>query len=130
MSRSHKSWFRRHFKAIVLSVISIGLIFMGILAIWFSTLQLPDLSAFEARKVAQSTKIYDRTGEILLYDVHADTRRTLVPFADISKYIKDATISIEDKDFYQHGGIQPSAILRAIIADIIPGGTAQGGSTI
>ena len=106
------------------------LIMTGIMAIWFSTLQIPDLSAFEARKVAQSTKIFDRTGEILLYDVHSDAKRTIIPFSNISKHIKDATISIEDVEFYKHIGIQPSSIMRAVIANITGGGLTQGGSTI
>jgi penicillin-binding protein 1C len=125
-----KPWWRKHLKTLVLFCLSAALILAGITAIWFSTLQIPDLSAFEARKVAQSTKIYDRTGEILLYDVHSDARRTIVPFDQISKYIKDATISIEDDKFYQHQGIVPSAILRAIFANITGVGYAQGGSTI
>lgn len=123
-------WIKKHGKALVLLVISLILILCGMVTIWFSTLQIPDLSAFEARKVAESTKIYDRTGEILLYDVHSDTKRTIIPFADISQNIKNATISIEDNDFYNHFGIQPSSIIRAIIVDLIPGGKSQGGSTI
>ncbi len=127
---SRKHWFKKHIKAFVLIFISTFLIICGLVVIWLSTLQIPDLSAFETRKVAQSTKIFDRTGEILLYDVHADTKRTIVPFSLISQNIKNATISIEDVDFYKHNGIQPTSIVRAIIADITPGGIAQGGSTI
>jgi len=117
-------------KAVALFIISSGLIIVGATAIWFSTLQIPDLSAFEARKVAQSTKIYDRTGEILLYDVHGDKKRTIIPFSEISQHIKNATVSIEDNEFYKHRGIQPSSIIRAVIANLTPGGTSQGGSTI
>lgn len=126
----HLGWFKKHARALIFSAISLFLIICGMGAIWFSTLQIPDLSAFEARKVAQSTKIYDRTGEVLLYDVHGNTRRTIVPFADISQDIKNATISIEDNDFYHHRGIQPTSIIRAILSNLIPGGTSQGGSTI
>jgi penicillin-binding protein 1C len=118
-------------KAIVLLGISVVLLGSGASIIWFSTLQIPDLSAFEARKISQSTKIFDRTGQILLYDIHNDAKRTLIAFEDISKNIKDATIAIEDTEYYQHIGIKPSAILRAILADIKPGpGLKQGGSTI
>jgi len=89
------------------------------------------LSVFEERKVAESTKIFDRTGEILLYDVHNDAKRTLIAFEDISRNIKNATIAIEDLEFYEHKGIKPSAILRAVLANITPGaGLTQGGSTI
>jgi penicillin-binding protein 1C len=126
----YKGWWFKHIKALILCVISLGFIGAGMLAIWFSTLQIPDLSAFEARKVAQSTKIYDRTGEVLLYDIHNDTKRTIIPFTDISNNIKNATISIEDNNFYHHIGIEPTSIIRAIIANLTPGGISQGGSTI
>ncbi|MDB5259677.1 MAG: putative penicillin-binding protein [Candidatus Taylorbacteria bacterium] len=116
--------------AIVTLGVSLVLLFSGIAILWISTLQLPDLSTFEARKVDQSTKIYDRTGTILLYDVHQDTKRTAVAFEDISPLIKKASVAIEDTEFYQHFGIKPTAILRAIIADLTPGGIKQGGSTI
>jgi len=99
-------------------------------AIWFSTLQIPDLGSFETRIVAQSTKIFDRTGKILLYNVHSDTKRTVIPFDQISENIKNATIAVEDVEFYTHIGIKPSSIMRAILADIAGGGLAQGGSTI
>ena len=130
MSNRKRPWWLKHIKGLIVLAISLFFIVLGIGTIWFSTLKIPDLSAFEARKVSQSTKIFDRTGQILLYDVHNDTKRTVVPFTEISKYIKDATISIEDIDFYNHKGIQPSSILRAVIANILGGGSLQGGSTI
>ncbi|MDP3962812.1 MAG: penicillin-binding protein [bacterium] len=125
-----KPWWIRHIKALILFAISLFLVGTGITVIWFSTLQIPDLSAFEARKVAQSTQIYDRTGEIVLYDVHGDTKRKIVPFSEISEHIKHATIAVEDNDFYNHRGIQPSSIVRAFLADIKGGELTQGGSTI
>lgn len=118
-------------KALIILGISATLIGLSIGIIWFSTLQIPDLSAFEARKVAQSTKIFDRTGEILLYDIHSDAKRTVISFADISSNIKNATIAIEDAEFYQHIGIKPTAIIRAVLSNLTPGsGLTQGGSTI
>lgn len=127
-------WFfrflRKFFFKIVIIVISIGLLGAGAVAIWFSTLQIPDLSAFDQRQVSQSTKIYDRTGTVLLYDVHENTQRTVIPFADISRHIKNGIIAIEDNEFYSHIGIQPRSILRAVIANFFPGGLKQGGSTI
>ena len=100
--------------------------------IWVSTLQIPDLSSFEQRRIEQSTKIYDRTGEVLLYDLHQDVRRTIVPFEKISYNVKNATIAIEDDQFYKHHGIQPLSILRAAIANFFSGDLlgGQGGSTI
>jgi 1A family penicillin-binding protein len=100
--------------------------------IWAATIELPDFSLFETRKVSESTKIYDRTGKILLYDVHKDIRRTVVGFDNISPYVKNATVAIEDDQFYQHHGIEPKAILRAILVNLRlhEGYLGQGGSTI
>jgi penicillin-binding protein 1C len=111
--------------------ISLSLLLAGGSIIWFTSLQIPDLSAFEARKVVQSTKIFDRTGQVLLYDIHSDAKRTVIEFDKISVYIKNAAIAIEDTEFYQHMGIKPSSIVRAVLSNITPGsGTKQGGSTI
>ena len=131
-----KSWIRRHAKDIIIDVsialFVLGLVTIGGLFIWVSTLQIPDLSSFEQRRILQSTKIYDRTGEVLLYDLHQDVRRTIVPFQDISYHIKNATVAIEDDQFYNHYGIDPKAILRAALSNITAGDLlgGQGGSTI
>ena len=109
-------------------ILSLGFIGLGIITFWISTFKIPDLKSFEERSVTQSTKIYDRTGEILLFDVNQDIKREVVPYADISDKIKKATIAIEDTDFYNHNGIKIKAIIRAIIANLT-GGTG-GGSTI
>lgn len=97
---------------------------------WISTFQIPDLGSFEKREVVQSTKIYDRTGKILLYDLHRDIKRTIIPIEEISRNIKNATVAIEDEDFYQHKGIKITSIIRALVANITKGGYGQGGSTI
>ena len=54
-----------------------GIFALSAFLIWAATIQIPDFSLFEQIKVSQSTKIYDRTGTILLYDVHKDIRRTV-----------------------------------------------------
>jgi penicillin-binding protein 1C len=126
-----RSWKWRVIKPLILLFISFCLVSASIGIIWFATLKIPDLSVFEVRKVAESTKIFDRTGEILLYDVHSDAKRTLIAFEDISRNIKNATIAIEDLEFYEHKGIKPTAIVRAVLSNITPGsGVTQGGSTI
>ncbi len=121
---------KKHWKGIIFSVFSCGLVICGIVIIWISTLQIPDLSSFETRQISQSTKIYDHTGTVLLYDVNAGSKRTVVPLSAISPYIQDATISIEDENFYNHGGIDVKSIFRAILADLKPGGVKEGASTI
>ena len=98
--------------------------------IWTATLKLPDFNDFENRKIANSTKIYDRTGTVLLYNIHDNIKRTQLAGADISDYIKKATISIEDRDFYNHYGISPRGIIRSIWVAISSGKASQGGSTI
>ncbi len=105
-------------------------LFCGGLFLWAATLQMPDLSSFDSRLVGTSTKIYDRTGQILLYDVNQQVRRTSVPFDQISQNIKNATVSIEDESFYTHNGIRITSLIRALITDIFSGGYKQGGSTI
>ncbi len=114
-------------------LVACGFLFLvggGVLAFYISTIKLPDLSSFETRKVVESTKIYDRTGTILLYDIHQDEKRTVVPFEDISMNIKNATVAIEDAQFYQHGGIRITSIIRSIFANLLSGSFSQGGSTI
>lgn len=91
---------------------------------------LPDPGKLNKHDVIQSTKIYDRTGEHLLYEVHGEEKRTLVAFKDIPDTVKYATISLEDQDFYTHHGIKITSIIRAGLKDVVVGGKSQGGSTI
>lgn len=107
-----------------------GFFMTGIIILWIALLPTPDLTAFEQRQVVQSTKIYDRTGEVLLYDLSQDVRRSIVPLSDISPYIQNATIALEDDRFYQHFGIRPISFIRAVLVNIVSGSFAQGGSTI
>ncbi len=136
MLKKTKKWFKKHWKDIIidtfLSFFVLGLLAAGGVFIWVSTLEIPDLSAFEQRRVLQSTKIYDRTGEILLYDLHTDVKRTIIPFEDISYHIKNATVAIEDDQFYNHFGVDIRAIIRAAVSNFTSGDLlgGQGGSTI
>lgn len=91
---------------------------------------LPDPANLMNRTVEQSTKIYDRTGKTVLYDIHGQKKRTLIKFEDIPEDIRWATIAIEDKKFYGHGGFDIKGIIRAVLVNLSRGGKAQGGSTI
>lgn len=131
-----RPWFRKNWKEILIDIfifIFAGFIIVaaGVL-IWISTLEIPDLSTFEERRILQSTKIYDRTGEVLLYDLNRDVKRTVIPFSEMSRHIKNATVAIEDDQFYTHIGIDFMAILRAAISNFMQGDLlgGQGGSTI
>ncbi|OGK10329.1 hypothetical protein A2767_07200 [Candidatus Roizmanbacteria bacterium RIFCSPHIGHO2_01_FULL_35_10] len=76
-----------------------------------------------------STHIFDRNGR-LLYEVYRDQNRTPIRIKELPAYIKEATIAVEDKDFYRHNGVSfVSGILRAV-KDTAVMGDLQGGSTI
>ncbi|MEK7606461.1 MAG: PBP1A family penicillin-binding protein [Patescibacteria group bacterium] len=109
---------------------SVAVFFVGGLLLWAASLRLPDFDVFEERKIEQSTKIYDRTGEHLLYDLHENIQRTVVPFEDISRHAKNAAVAIEDADFYEHNGLKISSIIRAVLVNLTSIGYSQGGSTI
>lgn len=109
---------------------SAGLIVMGLFFLWAASLELPDLKNVQERKVAQSTKIYDRTGEVLLYDLSQNITRTVVPIEQMSRYIREATVAIEDAEFYEHKGVKPTAFARAMLVNLRSLSFSQGGSTI
>jgi len=116
-------------KNIMLLSAGLFVLLSGTIVLLLSSLRIPDFHSFGDRKIINSTQIYDRTGEILLYDIHQDVKRTNIPFEQMSLNIKNATVAIEDSEFYNHGGIRITSIVRAILSNIL-GGRTQGGSTI
>ncbi len=131
-----KKWFKKNWKEMIIDLFILffaaGIILAAGILIWISTLEIPDLSAFDERRILQTTKIYDRTGEIVLYDLNQDVRRTVIPFEEISRHLKNATVAIEDDQFYKHPGIDIRAIIRAAVSNFQAGDLlgGQGGSTI
>ncbi len=109
---------------------SLAMFVVGAFLIWTILLPIPPIQSLQNRRIIESTKIYDRTGNMLLYDVHGTVRRTLVPLSAISQNVQKASIAIEDSEFYEHHGIRPLAIARSVWANITSGSYAQGGSTI
>jgi 1A family penicillin-binding protein len=103
---------------------------LGVFIIWATNLKIPTLDSFSGRQVVESTRIYDKTGQVLLYDVNQNTKRTVVPFENISLNLKNSTVAIEDHSFYQHGGVDYTSFLRAFLADVATLSFSQGGSTI
>ena len=91
---------------------------------------LPDPSKINKRVIDESTKIYDRTGQHLLYEIHGEENRTLISINQIPDVVKYATIALEDQDFYSHSGVDFRGIARAAVKDIIKRKIEQGGSTI
>lgn len=108
--------------------IAAGIVLFALLFLYYSQ-GLPDPNKLLDRQVAQSTKILARDGTVL-YEIHGEYKRTLVGMDQIPQDLKDATVAIEDKDFYNHGGIYIRGILRSVWVDITAGAKVQGGSTI
>ncbi len=115
-------WTLAGFAVLIIFVIGTGTV------LWLSK-DLPDPNRLSDREVAESTKIYDRTGETILYEIHGEEKRTLINFDQIPKYARDATIAIEDKDFYHHKGVSFWAIFRTMITNVLRH-EKGGGSTL
>ncbi|HSL67345.1 MAG TPA: transglycosylase domain-containing protein [Actinomycetota bacterium] len=77
----------------------------------------------------QTTYILDREGNVL-GTFHASVDRTIVPFNQMPKSLRDAVIAAEDQGFYEHSGIDPLGVMRAAWNDLIAHEVVQGGSTI
>ena len=105
-----------------------GVVLVSFLFIYYSY-SLPNPNKLLSRQVPESTKILARDGT-LLYEVHGEVNRTLVNLDQIPKDLQNATVSIEDKDFYKHGGISVTGLIRSVIVDVLSGEKKQGGSTI
>ncbi|MDO8529251.1 MAG: PBP1A family penicillin-binding protein [bacterium] len=82
------------------------------------------------RKVAQTSTIYDRTGEHVLYEMHGEENRKIIPHNEIPDVVRIATIVVEDNNFYSHHGVDFISILRAVKENLQKNELAQGASTI
>jgi len=109
-----------------LLVLFLGSVFLFI----FYAKDLPRPEKFTEKQFFQSTKIYDRTGEVLLYEIYGEEKRTVVPLAIIPQYLQQAIIATEDTDFYHHFGIDLKGLTRAILVDLKIREPVYGGSTI
>lgn len=106
-----------------------GFIGMAVIFAWVSR-DLPDPDRLLTREVEKSTKIWDRTGEHLLYEIHGDQKRTIVELDDIAPVAIHATLASEDRNFYEHGGFQLKSLIRAFWVAATRTGRVQGTSTI
>lgn len=106
----------------------VALIIMTVFAFVVYAKDLPSPYKLTSRDASLSTKIYDRNGK-LLYDIYGDKNRALVKWDKLPPYVKQATIAIEDKEFYQHKGFSPIGIVRSVV-NIFVFRRLEGGSTI
>ncbi len=123
-------WFKIFFKYLIYSFFSIFILGLLIAFYLFTTLEIPSINKIDKKSLAQSTKIYDRTGKYMLYDFHGDERRTEIKIKNISKNLINATVAVEDKDFYLHNGFKLKSVLKAAYQNIIARKIVRGGSTI
>ncbi len=127
-SRFFKNWTWKKTFTLTFRLAAAGIIIAAGLFLYY-TQGLPDPGKLLEREVPQSTKIYARDNS-LLYEIHGEVKRTLVDIDQISPNLQNATVSVEDKNFYKEGGISIKGILRSIVVDITTGKKTQGGSTI
>lgn len=93
---------------------------------------LPDPAAIGRHRPAETTRIYARDGQTLLYELvdPLGGKRTVVPFDRIPQSLKDATIAVEDANFYQNPGVDLRGIARALLLNYQAQEVVSGGSTI
>jgi len=132
--RVAKYWFSREGGIMVLKIAGIGMIvgFLMLVGLFaYFRKDLPDIKDVSGNNQPGSISYYDRTGKTLLYQDYDAQKRIPVKGEDISNYMKQATIAIEDKDFYHEGAFNVRGIARAAFHDVFSsGGGLQGGSTI
>jgi 1A family penicillin-binding protein len=120
--KKQRRWFRKRYILLIFFAIFIGVFYYFILR------DLPSPTRLASDSQPQSTKIYDRN-DTLLYTIYNSKNQTFIPLKDIPKHIQQATIAIEDKDFYKHGAVDIKGIARAFYVTMFHKQT-QGGSTL
>ncbi len=132
--RVAKYWFSREGAIMALKIMGVGivvcfLLMVGVFA--YFRKDLPNIKDISGNELGGSITYYDRTGQTVLWQDYDAVKRVPVTSENISKYVKQATIAIEDKNFYKHGAFDVTGIARAGINDVFKkGGAKQGGSTI
>ena len=126
-------WFSSEGGIMILKIIGISIVIgffltIGLFAYFRKDLpKIKDLSG----TLGGSITYYDKTAKIVLWQDYNAVKRTPVASDQISKYVKQATVAIEDKGFYHEGAFDVRGIMRAAIHDAFGGGgSLQGGSTI
>lgn len=114
------------FGFIALLCVTLALSLGALVGSWLE--DLPDYTSADAYLVAEPTRVYDADGnEIASY--YLQNRRS-VTLDEISDYVKLGVVDTEDKRFYDHNGVDPQGILRAVVGQLTGSGDAGGGSTI
>jgi membrane peptidoglycan carboxypeptidase len=109
-------------------ILSGVLLFMLVFVYFAKDLPLPE--KFTEKSFTESTKIYDRTGEVILYEIAGDEKRTIVPLNEMPEHLKQAVIALEDNHFYTHHGIDIGGFVRSMLVNIKNRRLSVSGSTI
>src|SRR6202040_2207875 len=109
-------------------VFGLWLLIAGIAAIVWVGAHLPAIQSLEVPKRPPSIEILGADGRVLA--TRGDMGGAAVPLKELPAYLPQAFIAIEDRRFYAHHGIDPFGIARAILANLLHHGVAQGGSTL
>ncbi|HVX23797.1 MAG TPA: transglycosylase domain-containing protein [Candidatus Saccharimonadales bacterium] len=127
-------WFSREGAIMALKLIGVAVVLCFFLTIGlfaYFRKDLPKIKDIAGDNLGGSITYYDRTGKTVLWQDYDAVKRIPVESDEISKYMKDATVAIEDKDFFKHGAFDVRGIMRAGLHDVFGGGgSVQGGSTI
>lgn len=119
-------WLTRQTTWLVL-ILTLGLIVGGFSIYYFDASETLNL---DKHPLSETTILYDRTGEHILYQVHGEENRRVVEHGAIPESVRLATVAAEDAHFFTHPGIDLVAILRAAIVNVRHQGISQGASTI
>lgn len=126
-------WFSRDGAIAALKIIGIGIVvgfFLVVGLFAYFRKDLPNLTSISGQNLGGSVSYYDRTGKVLLWQDYNAVQRVPVPGNQISPYVKNATVAIEDRYFYTEGAFDLRSIARAAYHDALGGGGLQGASTI
>ena len=132
--RVARYWFSKKGLFMILKILGVLILMLVLTAMALFAYYRRDLDQINPTTLSQRvrttvTKYYDRNGKLLWEDKGDGDYTLVVEHSDIATCMDQATVAIEDKDFYKHGGVSPSGIIRAMISNS-QGNAVQGGSTL
>lgn len=133
--RVMKFWFSREGAKLALKLLAVGAVIVGIFVAALFAYYRKELDAIRPDELAKKvqttvTKYVDRNGEVLWDDKGDGNYKLVIDSKDMPKIMKDATVAVEDRDFYKHGGVSFQGIFRAALNNVLGGGDTQGASTL
>jgi len=127
---------KRKIKSLILSFFYLFVIFCLTTILFFASVfiyfarDLPRPERYTDRPLAEPTKIYDRTGENILYVIHGEEKREIISLEDVPSHFINILLTAEDSNFYEHIGVDFQGIVRSFLINFQAGRTVAGGSTI